>query len=145
MTQPYKLCPQCQQPAVLTQTVCKRCGHQFRTQFVPANPTQAIYPQQPPAPQPLPQQDPAPWYVGIYEPTDTQRALKAITWVLYVLAWILCSSGQIPIGTLLDVVSIVIAVWLVCQRNRYARSAGWWRLGFECATWVLAFLWIVYV
>jgi len=35
MTQPSKICPACQQPAPLDAQFCLRCGHGFRTQFVP--------------------------------------------------------------------------------------------------------------
>lgn len=50
----YKLCPKCQQPAVLDQPACGRCGHQYRTRFTPgANQTQVIAPQMA-APSPAP-------------------------------------------------------------------------------------------
>ncbi len=34
--QPYKICPECGQPAELTAQACGRCGHAYRTQFTPA-------------------------------------------------------------------------------------------------------------
>ena len=40
--EPYKICPQCQQPAVLTASQCGRCGRQYRTQFVPPQQTQDV-------------------------------------------------------------------------------------------------------
>jgi hypothetical protein len=40
MTAPYKACPKCQAPAVLQAPQCARCGHVFRTQFVPPDQTQ---------------------------------------------------------------------------------------------------------
>jgi len=33
--QAYKICPQCNQPAVLSAQQCSACGHVFRTQFTP--------------------------------------------------------------------------------------------------------------
>ena len=42
MTQPYKVCPNCQQPAALSQTACGRCGRPYRTQFAPPNKTQVF-------------------------------------------------------------------------------------------------------
>src|SRR5262245_23140458 len=42
MNTQYKVCPRWQQPATLTMQVCQRCGHQYRTQFAPADPTQVI-------------------------------------------------------------------------------------------------------
>lgn len=35
MTQPGKICPACQQIATLDAAFCLRCGHAYRTQFVP--------------------------------------------------------------------------------------------------------------
>ena len=35
MSQPFKICPQCQTPAALTDMVCAKCGRQYRTQFGP--------------------------------------------------------------------------------------------------------------
>jgi hypothetical protein len=42
MSQAYKVCPQCQTPAVLTAPQCSQCGHLFRTQFVQQ--TQVVVP-----------------------------------------------------------------------------------------------------
>ncbi|MEJ5296632.1 MAG: hypothetical protein WHZ52_01200 [Armatimonadota bacterium] len=33
--QPYKICPECGQPAELQAQLCARCGHAYRTQFTP--------------------------------------------------------------------------------------------------------------
>jgi len=40
MSQPYKICPQCQTPAALAAPSCSRCGRQYHTQFTPAPQTQ---------------------------------------------------------------------------------------------------------
>jgi hypothetical protein len=52
MSQPYKVCPQCKQPAALDLQTCLRCGHLYRTQFVP--PTQQTQMFVPPPIQPYP-------------------------------------------------------------------------------------------
>lgn len=45
MTQPYKLCPQCQQSAELNAQACARCGRVFRTRFTPSpDQTQVVNP-----------------------------------------------------------------------------------------------------
>lgn len=42
---PYKICPNCQQPAALTVPACLRCGRQYKTQFAPpSQQTQVITP-----------------------------------------------------------------------------------------------------
>jgi hypothetical protein len=41
-TTPYKVRPECQQAGVLDMAVCQRCGHVFRTQFVPGDQTIAV-------------------------------------------------------------------------------------------------------
>ncbi len=51
MAEPFKLCPRCQLQAPLNETMCSRCGHQYRTAFAPPPPidqTQAVYPASPP-------------------------------------------------------------------------------------------------
>jgi len=35
MGEPYKICPQCSQQTALTTSACVKCGHTYRTQFVP--------------------------------------------------------------------------------------------------------------
>lgn len=43
MTQPQKLCPQCQTPTALQAQVCAQCSHQYRTQFAaPIHSTQMV-------------------------------------------------------------------------------------------------------
>ena len=54
-SQPYKQCPRCQQPAALHMPQCGRCGHEYRTQFMPSEQTQMILPS-PPTMQIPPQQ-----------------------------------------------------------------------------------------
>ena len=44
MTQQYKICPRCQQSAQLNETICSKCGRQYRTTF--EQPTQVIAAQQ---------------------------------------------------------------------------------------------------
>lgn len=53
----YKVCPVCQQPAVLDAKTCMRCGHRYRTEFTsrPPDPTQMY--SAPPGPMPVPSQD----------------------------------------------------------------------------------------
>lgn len=55
MSQTYKACPKCGVVSILTAQTCQSCGHQYRTQFVPQTPPDAIaqppiYQQLPPAP-----------------------------------------------------------------------------------------------
>lgn len=38
-----KQCPRCSELAPIDSPQCARCGHQYRTQFVPDNKTQAVY------------------------------------------------------------------------------------------------------
>jgi hypothetical protein len=67
--QPYKLCPQCQQPAVLSAPSCGRCGQQYRTQFATPDQTQVVIPPQHPPVAPVPYQPPAqPYYPLIEQP-----------------------------------------------------------------------------
>ncbi len=49
-----KVCPQCSQPAALGAPVCGQCGHQYRTQFVPAAAPQNAQSGPAPAPRPAP-------------------------------------------------------------------------------------------
>ncbi|MBM4356033.1 MAG: hypothetical protein FJ109_19965 [Deltaproteobacteria bacterium] len=45
MHQPWKVCPQCQEPAQLQACVCLRCGHVYRTRFAPPlGQTQVVLP-----------------------------------------------------------------------------------------------------
>lgn len=44
MSQPYKLCPQCQTPTALNTPSCAKCGRQYRTQFAPTAPTIMVAP-----------------------------------------------------------------------------------------------------
>jgi hypothetical protein len=44
MTQPFKVCPCCQQSSALDSTSCAQCGHQYRTYFGADDMTQAVYP-----------------------------------------------------------------------------------------------------
>jgi len=53
MTQPYKLCPKCQQPAALDAPTCSRCGRVYRTRFSTAQQTQMVA-APPPLPPPIP-------------------------------------------------------------------------------------------
>jgi len=43
--QPYKICPECGQPAGLHEQACARCGHVYRTQFTQSG--QPLAPQEP--------------------------------------------------------------------------------------------------
>jgi len=55
MTQPYKVCPQCQTPAALTDPTCSRCGRQFRTQFTPpTDSANSVHAREKPRKQPFP-------------------------------------------------------------------------------------------
>lgn len=42
MNTPYKVCPNCGQPAVVSMPTCQRCGHQYRTQVASSEPTQYV-------------------------------------------------------------------------------------------------------
>ena len=68
------------------------------------------------------------------------QTMTLYTWILYIVAWILCISPiSRGIGTLIDTVSIIIAFSLVSRQETEARSAGWVRLRFELVTWLIAF------
>ena len=44
MSQPIKLCPECQTPAVLNAASCEQCGHVYRTHFPTPDQTQMVQP-----------------------------------------------------------------------------------------------------
>ncbi len=48
MSQPYKQCPSCGTPAALADGSCGKCGHVYRTAFVPPMQTQMFQAQSPP-------------------------------------------------------------------------------------------------
>ena len=64
MTQPFKICPQCQEAATMSAASCARCGRVYRTTAPPSmQQTQVIQPpqyQQPPYPPQYPPQAPPP-------------------------------------------------------------------------------------
>jgi len=64
--QPYKICPECQQPADIYAGQCERCGHVFSTP-PPAQDAQTQY--APPPPGPAYHAQPGVVYTTPYDPT----------------------------------------------------------------------------
>ncbi len=79
MTMQMKGCPKCKQPNEIHAPQCGRCGHQFRTYFVPPDQTQMLSPQDVGR---LPQ-DPAPVYhatTSLVGPLDNTERSVAFVW-----------------------------------------------------------------
>ena len=61
MTQPFKICPQCQEPAAMNAAACARCGRVYRTTAPPPmQQTQVVLPPPPQYQQPYHPQAPPP-------------------------------------------------------------------------------------
>ncbi|MGV3722866.1 MAG: hypothetical protein ACO1SX_18350 [Actinomycetota bacterium] len=124
MSQPFKICPQCNTSTDLHTSTCGVCGRQFRTQF-PRNTDQTIlgapnesppyqappqvtpvYPppyQQPPAPL----YHPPPVYVGSMRRTDACAVLSVVFSTIGILLF--CCFGWILslVGSILGLVSLI--------------------------------------
>ena len=61
-------------------------------------------------------------------------------WLLSLVAWLAIISGGIPLGLLVDVVSIVIAFTLVGSRSSTDKTNGWIKLILESISFVVAFV-----
>ncbi len=148
--QPYKMCPRCQQPAVLDAPVCRRCGHRYRTQFAPPplDRTQVFLPpEQTQAVLPGPHRDAG----GLRAPYTPPRALPGPLWTgaqrpavaAIVAMWVLvvASAGIYQLapalGGLAGAGSIGLAIYLACQKTLADRINGWVVIGLHVLGWVL--------
>ncbi len=85
MTQPFKICPQCQQRAEVSAAVCSSCGRKYRTTAPPVDQTQVfsgsamqqMRPTQQPMPPPLPPQPP-PVAITPYQQGQQQAVAMAM-------------------------------------------------------------------
>lgn len=129
MTAPYKACPKCQTPAALAAPRCERCGHAYRTQFVPPDQTQMFYPGEPFRADRA-QYDVAP-----------NVMLIAVMWLSTVVGFCfglvnLWLSAAIGLG------SFVAAILLACSRSKTDRANGWTRIGLGILSGIVTALWL---
>lgn len=61
-------------------------------------------------------------------------------WLLSLVAWLAMIAGGVPLGLLIDVVSIIIAFTLVGSRSSTDKTNGWIKLILESISFVVAFV-----
>lgn len=124
MSQPYKLCPQCGQPAALQTMVCQQCGRHYRTQFVTPDQTQVVMPPPPVYPQysPFPTQPPA---------NVTSIAAMWVLTFLCFIAYQIKTPESYSIMILLDIPAVMLAITLAMSRNSTDKTNGWVKLILE--------------
>ncbi len=93
--QPYKICPQCKTGAALDAQFCASCGHQYRTQFIPPDQTQAF--NLPPGAPPASVQPPA--QPGPYPPVQPPYAPPYHPYPAYSSGWISVPAGTHSVAT----------------------------------------------
>ena len=117
MTQPFKICPQCQEAAAMNAASCARCGRVYRTTAPP--PMQQTQVVQPPPPQYPPSYPPPPFHSygqcppqGISVQPGTHLPVIAL---LLSLIFFVCAgqfyNKQVTKGLALLVASVVLAVF----------------------------------
>jgi TM2 domain-containing membrane protein YozV len=124
VTQPFKICPQCQEPAHIAAASCLRCGRLYRTtapppmqqtQVVQPPPAQYQQPYPPPYPPPLPPYVPyipygPPPRQGSSVQPGSHSPMVAVLWSLLFLCAGQFYNKQVNKGLTLLVVAIVMGV-----------------------------------
>lgn len=132
---PYKICPHCRQAAALETPVCGRCGHQYRTQFVPPiDQTQVVMPPEPtqmvtPVPGPLRDgyPSPAPFYTGAPLPRTIRvfPGTHSVVWAV-ILSFILVGLGQMYNRQIAKGVALLLgSIALACLTFGISLLATW--------------------
>ena len=123
-----KTCIACRELSPVKAIFCQRCGHRFGEPLPPA------LPQTPPAASAgaPPRTEPAAPAASPV-PAQTRASGGSITtmWLLSLVAWVLFLAGAAPVGILLDLVTVIIALTLVGSRSGTDRTNGWIKLTIE--------------
>ncbi len=61
-------------------------------------------------------------------------------WLLSLVAWLAFIAGGVPLGLLIDVVSVIIAFTLIGSRSSTDKTNGWIKLALETVSFFVAFV-----
>ena len=131
MTQPYKVCPKCQQPAVMTMQACGRCGHVYRsaappdrTLFVSPAPTKPAF---------------SKWADDTDDKPD-QFAIGAL-WIFWIVGWSFYFY-YVPMSLVFDGIACLIALYVTFSKSAVDRTHGGIKLLLEFIGFVSAFCYV---
>lgn len=95
MSQPYKICPRCQQPADLAAPSCVKCGRIYKTQFTPPEEKTQAFPGGIPAAAPPPQAAPGVEFrVTLGKPVISRKLIPWAVGGLVALVLLLTNPGK---------------------------------------------------
>ena len=124
MATPYKVCPNCQNPAHLSAGECIQCGHHYRTPFVPrADQTQAYN-------VPSPIDPPISSHFTMARSESSNPFLIAFMWLFVVgvvALWVPLRNAAIAA----NIGAIITAIILAVSPSPTNRSSGWIMLGLQ--------------
>jgi hypothetical protein len=132
MATPYKVCPECQNPAHLGASQCIQCGHRFRTSFVPRpDQTQGFN-------LPAPAITPAPntSQMTVLRTEPSRPVLIAAMW-LFVIGCVVLWTVQRNAALAANIGAIMSAVILAMSPSRTNRVSGWIMLALQSVLIVL--------
>lgn len=126
MATPYKVCPDCQNPAHLGTTQCIQCGHRFRTSFLPRPDQTQGYNLPAPAMTPSPGSSSL---VAVHS-EPSRPILIAAMW-LFVIGCVLLWTVQRNAALVANIGAIMSAIVLAMSPSRTNRISGWIMLGLQ--------------
>lgn len=114
MTQPYKICPQCQEPAAVAATQCARCGRIYRS----TSPQQTQVFANPPA------QAPAPAPRGLYFGVGVGAGCLLAIGLLCFFVWMIFSGARSQGGTQTAQLAAKMQVYIPCRPYEFEGKFG---------------------
>ena len=124
MATPYKVCPNCNNPAHLSTDQCIQCGHRYRTPFIPRHDqTQGFN-------VPSPVDAPLTSHFTVMHKEPSYPLLIAVMWLFVVCGvalWFPLRNAAIAA----NIGAIILAVILAVSPSPTNRSSGWIMLGLQ--------------
>lgn len=124
MATPYKVCPNCHNPAHLSAEQCIQCGHRYRTPFIPRHDQTQGFNIPAAIDAPLPSQ------LSVMRNEPSNPFLIAFMWLFVVCGvalWFPLRNAAIAA----NIGAIIFAVILAVSPSPTNRSSGWIMLGLQ--------------